>query len=171
MRDRLATSADRRKAREALSAAKRGYAWRLRQHGATQVRIGLSLGISPQRVSQLLAKAERLAARPRWHGQLPPRVLSFLIIHDLAGKPELEAAEALARLTVKELREAPGLGKAAIAALAAWLERLGLSLRDETPTTNKKGAPVKGRPHDSNSSPPPADRKVSGLCEITSIPT
>jgi predicted DNA-binding transcriptional regulator AlpA len=42
--------------------------------------------------------------------------------------------------------------------------------RDQNETTeNKKGAPVKGRPHDSNSSPPPADPKVSSSCKIAAI--
>jgi hypothetical protein len=135
MRNRPVTSADRRKAREALSAAKRGYALSLRRHGATQAQIGLALALSRTRVGQLLAKAERLAARPHWHGRLPARALNYLIIRDLADKPEIEAAEVLARLTVKELRETPNLGKDAIAGLAAWLERLGLTLRAEIPTT------------------------------------
>jgi hypothetical protein len=130
MRDPLATSADRRRAREALSAGKRAYAVTLRQDGATLVQIGAALTLSSTRVGQLLAKAEHLAARPRWHGQFPAHALNFLIVRDLADKPEIEAAEALARLTVKELKEAPGLGKDAIGALAAWLERLGLTLRD-----------------------------------------
>jgi predicted transcriptional regulator len=130
MREPLATSAARRRA---LSAGKRAYACSLRAHGATQAQIGLALGISPQRVSQLLAKAERLAAQPRWHGQFPARALNFLIIADLAGKPEIEAAQAVARLTRKDLRETPNLGRGAIAALDAWLDGHGLMLRDEMP--------------------------------------
>ena len=117
---------------------------------ARQAQAAAALALSSTRVGQLLAKAERLAAQPRWHGQFPARALNFLIIRDLAEKPEIEAAEALARLTVKELKEAPNLGKAAIRALAASLERLGLTLRDEiTVETNKKGAPSRGRPSDS----------------------
>jgi hypothetical protein len=111
MRDHLATSADRHRAREALSAGKRAYALSLRQHGATQAQIAAALALSSTRVGQLLAKAEHLAAQPRWHGQFPARALNFLLVRDLAEKPEIEAAEALARLTVKELKEAPGLGK------------------------------------------------------------
>jgi hypothetical protein len=130
MRDPLATSADRRRAREACSTAMRAYALRLREHGATQAQIGLALGISPQRVSQLFAKAERLAAQPRWHGQFPARALNFLIVRDLAGKPEVEAAEALARLTFKELKEAPNIGRGASGALIAWLTTHGLALRE-----------------------------------------
>ena len=171
MRDPLATSADRRKAREALSEAKRAYALRLRQHGATQAQISAALALSATRLGQLLAKAERLAAQPRWHGQFPARALNFLIIRDLAEKPEIEAAEALARLTVKELKKAPNLGKDAIRALDAWLERLGLTLRDEiTVETNKKGAPSRGRPSDS-SQPVAPGRKAPSTCEITAILT
>ena len=140
MRDPLATSADRRRAREALSAGKRAYALSLRQHGATQAQIAAALALSSTRVGQILAKAEHLAARPRWQGQLPARALNFLIIRDLAEKPEIEAAQAAARLTVKELKMARNLGKHAISALTAWLAGHGLMLRDE----NEKGAPSRG---------------------------
>jgi hypothetical protein len=133
MRDPLATSADRRRARESLSAGKRAYALSLRKHGATLVQIGTALALSPTRVGQLLAKAEHLAAQPRWHRQFPARALNFLIVRDLAGKPEIEAAEALARLTRKELKEAPGLGKDAIGALIAWLATHGMALREISP--------------------------------------
>ena len=142
MLDRTPTG---RRRREALSEAKRAYALRLRSAGATYAQIGVALGLSSTRVAQILAKAAWLAERPQWHNQLPARALNFLIIRDLAEKPEIEAAEALARLTVKELREAPGLGRAALALFAAWLAGLGLTLRDETPTAeNEKGAPSRG---------------------------
>jgi hypothetical protein len=163
MRDPLATSAARRRVREA--AFKRAYALSLRQHGATQAQIAAALALSSTRVGQILAKAEQLAARPRWHGQFPARALNFLIMRDLAGKPEIEAAQALARLTRKELKEAPGLGKDAIAALAAWLERLGLTLRGEIPVETKKGVPGPGRPCDSHS-PLRAGRKAPSTCDM-----
>jgi hypothetical protein len=141
MRNRPVTSADRRKARDALSAGKRAYAASLRHAGATQCQIGFALGISPQRVGQLLAKASRLAAQPRWHAQFPARVLNYLIISGLADLPEIEAAEALARLAVKDLKETPNLGKDALAALAAWLARHGLALAP----TNEERRPSRRR--------------------------
>jgi predicted transcriptional regulator len=142
MRDRLATFADRRRARDALSAAKRGYALRLREHGATEAQIGLALGLSPQRVSQLLAKAERLAAQPSWHAQFPARALNFLKVSDLAEKPEIEAAEALARFSRRELVKQPNLGKGALAAIEAWLAGHDLTWRAEVPTAEPKRTPI-----------------------------
>ena len=131
MADPFATFADRRRAREALSAAKRGYALRLRSAGATYAQIGVALGLSSTRIGQLLAKAERLAAQPRWHGQFPARALNFLIIRGLTDLPELEAARAVAKLSRRELMKQPNLGKGAIGALEAWLTGLDLALRDE----------------------------------------
>jgi hypothetical protein len=131
MADPLATSADRHSAREALSAGKRAYALSLRQHGATQAQIAAALALSSTRVGQLLAKAEQLAAQPRWHRQFPARALNFLIVRGLAEKSEGEAARMLAQLTIQDLRETPNLGKDAIAALAAWLAGHGLTWRHE----------------------------------------
>ena len=96
--------------------------------------IAAALALSPTRVGQLLAKAEHLAARPRWHGQFPARALNFLIVRDLAEKPEIEAAEALARLSRKEIQAEPNLGRGAVKAIEVWLAGHGLTLRDETPT-------------------------------------
>ena len=140
MADPLATSADRRRAREAASAGKRAYALSLRKHGATQAQIAAALGLSSTRIGQILAKAERLAAQPRWLGQFPARALNFLIVRGFAAKPETEAAEALARLTVKELKEAPNLGRGALAALTAWLSTHGLAPRDEKPIPARRPA-------------------------------
>jgi hypothetical protein len=130
MADPLSTSADRRTTREALSTAKRAYALSLRQHGATQAKIAAALALSSTRVGQLLANAEQLAARPRWHRQFPARALNFLIVRDLASKPEIEAAEALAQLTFQDLKKTPNLGKAAIAALTTWLAAHRLAPRE-----------------------------------------
>jgi hypothetical protein len=126
---------NRRKAREALSVGKRAYAVRLRQHGATQAQIGVALGLSPTRVGQILAKAERLASRPQWHNGLNnTRALHFLRMRGLADLAEIEAALAAAQFTRRELMVQPNFGTGACAAMRAWLATHGLGLRDETPT-------------------------------------
>ena len=128
------TPAQRRIRRERLSAAKRGLALAMRSAGATQAQIAAALALSPARIAQILAKAEHLAARPHWHGQFPARALNFLIGRDLPERPEIEAAEALARLSRKEIQAEPNLGRGAVKAIEVWLAGHGLTLRDETPT-------------------------------------
>ena len=164
MRDPLATSADRRRAREALSAGKRAYALSLRQHGATQAQIAAALALSSTRVGQILAKAEHLAARPRWQGQLPARALNFLIIRDLAEKPEIEAAQAAARLTVKELK----MARESWQARDQCARRLACRPRPDAARRKRKGRSLAGRPFNS-SQPVAPGRKAPNTCEITAI--
>jgi hypothetical protein len=124
------TPSHRRLVRAAFASAKRAHALSLRRRGATYAAIGAELGVCLEQARQAVLKAERLIERPRWFDALPTRVRRFLRDRGLADLPEAAAAEALARLTVKELKETPNLGKGALAAIEAWLERLGLTLRD-----------------------------------------
>ena len=173
MRDPFATSVDRRRARKALSAGRRAYALHLRSAGATYAQIGVALGLSSTRVGQLLAKAERLAAQPRWHGQFPARALNFLIIRGLADLPELEAALAVAKLTREQIKAEPNFGPGALAAIEAWLAGIRLALRDEPITESKTGASARKRPSDSDfnsSSPLAAGHREAPIC-APKIPT
>jgi hypothetical protein len=166
------TSSQRRVRREQRSAKQRAKAMALRADDATLEEIGDALAVCPSRAAQILAKAKWLASRPQWHNGLNnTRALNFLRLCGLAELPEAEAAAAVSQFTRRELMNAPNLGKVAIGALAAWLERLGLTLRDEiTVETNKKGVPASGRPCDSHS-PLRAGRKASSTCEITASVT
>jgi hypothetical protein len=133
------TPADRRIAREARAAAKRGRAAALREGGATLADIGRALGLSVEGARRLVLQAERRASRPDWHSRLNnTRALRFLRERDLSGLLELEAAEAVARLSRKELKAEPNLGKGALAAIEAWLAGHGLALRDEIPTRRNR---------------------------------
>jgi hypothetical protein len=157
------TSADRRIARETVSAAKRARAGALRKSGATLAEIGQALGLCVESARRLVLQAERVASRPDWHNRLNnTRALRFLRERDLAALPEIEAALAVAKFTRKELKAEPNFGKGALEAIETWLGGTG-HVCDQTPITNKKGAPVQGRPHDSRN-PLAADWNASSQC-------
>jgi hypothetical protein len=97
----------------------------LRQSGASYANIGAAFGLSKTRAAQIVRRAERL----HWHDALPGRVRTFLHSLDLTTRPEIEAANAIARLTRRELLSAPNIGRAACDAVIAWLARFDLTLR------------------------------------------
>ena len=96
-------------------------------------------------------KAERLILRPRWYDCLPARVQNVLHNAGLTALPEAEAANAVARLSRRELLAARNIGRAAADAIAAWLADHGLMLRS-LPT--KKGTLERERPSDSKETDP-----------------
>ena len=159
------TPSQRRVRREARSAATRVRALAMRQAGATYAAIGAKLGVCLERARLIVLKAERLTEHPRWSDALPTRATTFLHLRGLSELPEVEAAVAVAKLTRKEIKAEPNIGKGALAAIEAWLAGHGLTLRDEIPTANKKGVPVQGHPHDSRN-PLPAGRKASSQCNM-----
>jgi hypothetical protein len=147
--DHSVTSSERRIAREKASAALRAYAVQLRSAGATLEQVGVALGVSHTRAGQIIARAARLAARPRWHGQLATRALCWLRRERLAELPEAEAAAAVAKLTLQELRAVQNVGSGARDAIVDWLAQHGLTLRASATTEQSKTAgPSQGRPFD-----------------------
>jgi hypothetical protein len=149
-----------------------------RSQGWTLDAIGDVLGVSRTRVAQILAKAARLAARPRWHDGFPVRALNFLRIRHLDALPETEAARTVARFTHKELKAIPNLGKHAIGPLCAWLERHGLALRelnaerDDTPIIDKETDDHDGRPNAVGNDPFAAGhRQVESTCQVQRMTT
>jgi|SRR5580704_8133579 hypothetical protein len=160
------TPSQRRVRREQRSAKQRAKAIALRRAGATYTAIGAELGVCVERARTIVLKAQRLIECPRWSDALPTRATTFLDLRGLSELPEAEAALAVAKFTRKEIKDEPNLGKGAIGAIKAWLAGHGLTLRDEiTVETNKKGAPVQGRPHDSRN-PSQAGRKASSQCDM-----
>jgi hypothetical protein len=122
------TPAERRQHREARSADQRAQALTLRHAGATYTAIGHALGVSMSRAAQIVHKGERLAEHPRWFDGLPARAISFLIRNNLAALREVEAAQAVARLSRRELMSNPNFGRGACDALCGWLAAHGLAL-------------------------------------------
>jgi hypothetical protein len=157
--------ATRRVAREARTAAKRAVALALRKGGATYVEIGVELGVCLERARRIVVNAERLTEQPRWFDALPTRAATFLRLRGLSELPEVEAALAVAKLTRNGIEAEPNFGRGALGAIEAWLAGHGLTWRNQTPTANKKGVPVKGRPHDSRN-PLRAGRKASSQCDM-----
>jgi hypothetical protein len=102
-----------------------GQALTLRRSGRSYASIGSALGIGRTRARQIVARAER----PHWHDDLPGRVRTFLHSIDLTALPEIEAANAVARFTHRELLSVPNIGRAACDAVIAWLARHDLTLR------------------------------------------
>jgi hypothetical protein len=123
------TPAERRKRREARSSERRAQALALRRRGKTFAAIGRELGVCPARARQIIVKAERLAVHPHWADALPARSRLFLINAGFARLPELEAGQAIARLSRREALAFPNFGIGALTALIAWLEKHGLALR------------------------------------------
>src|SRR5580704_2595129 len=131
-------AARRRIARERQSAAKRARALAMRQAGATYAAIGAELGVCVERARGIVLKAERLTEHRRWFDALPTRATTFLRNHGFSELAEIEAALAVAKFSRRELMDQPNLGRGALEALTAWLERHGLALRAEiTIETNK----------------------------------
>jgi hypothetical protein len=97
----------------------------LRGSGESYANIGATLGIGRTRARQIVARAERLD----WHDVLPGRVRTFLHSIDLTVLPEIEAANAVAGFTRRELLSVPNIGRAACDAVIAWLARHDLTLR------------------------------------------
>ena len=123
----------------------------LRRSGWTLASIGNSLGVSTTRALQLVRKAERLSRNPHWYDALPARARTFLHNMDLAARPEIDAAHAVAQLSHRELMRAPNFGAGACAAVVAWLACHGLALQPESPRAlrpirNETSAPARGAP-------------------------
>jgi Sigma-70, region 4 len=125
----IASPAERRIRREARSATLRARALALRQDGWTYAAIGQALGVSLERARQIVKKAERLR-EARWYDALPARAL-FLHRRGWQHLDELAAAQAVARLSRRELMSSPNFGKGACAAVLAWLAMHGLKLSTE----------------------------------------
>jgi hypothetical protein len=141
------TPAKRRQQREARSAEQRARALALRQSGLTFAAIGGALGVSVERARQIVLRAERLANHPHWSDKLPVRAANFLRWQGLAELPEIEAAQAVAKLSRLELLIHPNFGRGACDALQAWARR---ALRQRS--KNETGTPTRERPSDSDSS-------------------
>jgi len=115
----------------------------LRQRGATYAEIGHEFGLSKTRVRQIALRA----GNRHWQDQLPGRVRTFLHNMNLSALPETEAADAIARLSRRELLAAPNIGRGAVDAIAAWLGDHGHKLQLElTLRPTKLGAPSRERP-------------------------
>lgn len=166
MRDRT-TSAERRRRREARSAAVREKALALRNGGATYQEIGAALGLSSSRVAQIIAKAKRLVQRPQWHSRLTARGLNLLAVRGLANLPEIEAARAISALSRRELMSEPNIGRGACDALYAWLRARGLALRNES--LSEKTGGFRGRPTHFHDPFAPGRRAVQCTSPITRI--
>jgi hypothetical protein len=137
-----AAATERRILREADSAKRRARALALRRGGATYAAIGAELGVCLERARQIARKADRLANAPHWYDPLPMRARNFLVINGLAGLPEVEAAQAITRLTRRELLAFPNFGIGALNALEDWLGDHGLQF-EEKPTGGSD--PASGR--------------------------
>jgi hypothetical protein len=118
--------------RQIRRAALRERAFALRQAGKTYAAIARDIGLSLERTRQLVLKAERLILRPRWYDRLPARVQNVLHNAGLTALPEAEAANAVARLSRRELLAVRNIGRAAVDAVVAWLADHGLKLRPES---------------------------------------
>jgi len=140
------TPAERRLQREAHSANQRARALALRQAGATYAAIGAQLGVSIERARQIVRKVERLSSNPHWSDSLPARVRNFLIVSDLAGLPEKEAAQACAHLTLRDLLGSPNFGRVALDALVTWLGKHGFRLRDDASNPAHVRGPLMNEP-------------------------
>lgn len=125
----ISSPTERRLRREAHTAERRAQALAMRQGGATYAAIGRAFGISLERARRLTAEAERLTNNPRFYDCLPMRAQHFLRIADLIELPEIEAAQAVAQLTRRELMDRPNFGRVAADAIVVWLAKHGLNLR------------------------------------------
>jgi hypothetical protein len=96
-------------------------------------------------------------------------VQTFLQNMDLAARPEIDAAIAVAQLSRRELLGIPNFGVGACAAVVAWLSRHGLKLQQaKSPhaysqrliykRSSEQGAPARRRPSVFNNGPFAADR-------------
>jgi hypothetical protein len=157
---RSSTPTERRRYREAQSAAQRQRALALRQAGATYAAIGRELGVTLERARQIVFKAERLALDPRWYDALPERAVHVLRAYELLDRPEFEVARALAQLSVRELMQRANFGRISLNALGDWLAGHGLKLQPKT----KSGGSGRSRPHDSDSPFAPGRNQFSAPC-------
>jgi hypothetical protein len=125
--------AERRIRREARSQTLRDLALGLRQAGWTLAEIAAALGLSIERARQIVRKAERRCRDAHWSDALPARARHSLYARGLLALSEIEAVQAVAQLSRRELMRAPDFGNGTCAAIIAWLARHGLKLQPESP--------------------------------------
>jgi hypothetical protein len=146
----ILTPAERRQLREARSAERRSRALSLRRGGATYAAIGAALSVSLERARRIVLQAERLADHPHWTDGVARRAINFLRHQGLSTLPEIEAAQAVAKLSRSELMSFPNFGRSAYEALLGWLAVHGLRAAEPMEISN---APKCEPPRDGRGGP------------------